>query len=187
MLRVSDVEISIHHPYLFPLGIPYHIHVTTGDVRNASTNARVYVILHGGEDGENNSGKLWLQNEKKDNFERGRTDIFTVETTDMLSPLHHLTIGHDNSGLGAGWYCEKVMSSHHLCFLLLTSDALELRSEVTIYLAFAPTRPPLWFLSSTLLVHYNTEICFRFTFCDSGSQTRRADQTRNRNDLNAKL
>ena len=124
VLRVSDVEIYIHHPYLFPLGIPYHIHVTTGDVRNASTNARVYVILHGGEDGENNSGKLWLQNEKKDNFERGRTDIFTVETTEMLSPLHHLTIGHDNSGLGAGWYCEKVMSSHHLCFLLLTSDAL---------------------------------------------------------------
>ena len=108
MLRVSDVEISLHHPYLFPLGIPYHIHVTTADVRNASTNARVYVILHGGEDGENNSGKLWLQNEKKDNFERGRTDIFTVETTEMLSPLHHLTIGHDNSGLGAGWYCEKV-------------------------------------------------------------------------------
>lgn len=124
VLRVSNVEIYIHHPYLFPLGIPYHIHVTTGDVRNASTNARVYVILHGGEDGENNSGKLWLQNEKKDNFERGRTDIFTVETTEMLSPLHHLTIGHDNSGLGAGWYCEKVMSSHHLCFLLLTSDAL---------------------------------------------------------------
>ena len=108
VLRVSDVEISLHHPYLFPIGIPYHIHVTTGDVRNASTNARVYVILHGGEDGENNSGKLWLQNEKKDNFERGRTDIFTVETTEMLSPLHHLTIGHDNSGLGAGWYCEKV-------------------------------------------------------------------------------
>lgn len=90
-------------------GIPYHIHVTTGDVRNASTNARVYVILHGGEDGENNSGKLWLQNEEKDNFQRGRTDIFTVETAEMLSPLHHLTIGHDNSGLGAGWHCEKVV------------------------------------------------------------------------------
>lgn len=118
MLRVSDVEISLHHPCLIPLGIPYHIHVTTGDVRNASTNARVYVILHGGEDGENNSGKLWLQNEKKDNFGRGRTDIFTVETTDMLSPLHHLTIGHDNSGLGAGWYCEKVncqVITHAFC------------------------------------------------------------------------
>lgn len=98
-----EVFFSLEH-----VGIPYHIHVTTGDVRNASTNARVYVILHGGEDGENNSGKLYLQNEEKDNFERGRTDIFTVETTAMLSPLHHLSIGHDNTGLGSGWYCEKV-------------------------------------------------------------------------------
>ena len=93
--------------FFFSSGIPYHLHITTGDVRNASTNAKVYVILHGGE-GEDNSGKLWLQNEKKDNFQRGRTDIFIVETTKMLSPLHHLTVGHDNSGLGAGWYCEKV-------------------------------------------------------------------------------
>ena len=100
--------------YVDYLGIPYHVHVTTGDVRNASTNARVYVILHGGEDGESNSGKLWLQNEQKDNFERGRTDIFIVETTEMLSPLHHLTIGHDNTGLGSGWYCEKVGISHAL-------------------------------------------------------------------------
>ena len=92
---------------VFFSGIPYHLHITTGDVRNASTNAKVYVILHGGE-GEDNSGRLWLQNDKKDNFQRGRTDIFIVETTKMLSPLHHLTVGHDNSGLGAGWYCEKV-------------------------------------------------------------------------------
>lgn len=89
--------------------------MTTGDVRNASTNARVYVILHGGEDGESNSGKLWLQNEQRDNFQKGRTDIFTVETTEMLSPLHHLTIGHDNSGLGSGWYCEKVGICVQLC------------------------------------------------------------------------
>ena len=102
---------SKRNPYIFLFfsGIPYHLHITTGDVRNASTNAKVYVILHGGE-GEDNSGKLWLQNDKKDNFQRGRTDIFIVETTKMLSPLHHLTIGHDNSGLGAGWYCEKVKS-----------------------------------------------------------------------------
>lgn len=34
----------------------------------------------------------------------------------MLSPLHHLTIGHDNSGLGSGWYCEKVAISHALSY-----------------------------------------------------------------------
>lgn len=93
------------------LGIPYHIHVTTGDVRNSSTGARVYVIMHGGEQGMVNSGKLWLTNGEKANFQRGRTDIFTVETTEMLFPVHHLTVGHDNSGLGAGWFLERVRST----------------------------------------------------------------------------
>ena len=35
-------------------------------------------------------------------------DIFQVETADCLSPLHHIIINHDNTGLGAGWFCEKV-------------------------------------------------------------------------------
>ena len=68
--------------------------MTADDVRNASTSA-VFIVLFGGED-----GKFVLRN-----FERGRTDIFQVETADCLSPLHHITIGHDNPGLGAGWFC----------------------------------------------------------------------------------
>ena len=72
--------------------------MTAGDVRNASTSA-VFIVLFGGEDGEKNSRKFVLRN-----FERGRTDIFQVETTDYLNPLHHITIGH-NTGLGAGWFC----------------------------------------------------------------------------------
>ena len=77
-------------------------------MRNASTSANVFIVLYGGEDGEKNSGKLVLRNENNDNFKRDRTDIFQVETADCLSPLHHVTIGHDNTGLGAGWFCEKV-------------------------------------------------------------------------------
>ena len=68
------------------LGVPYSVHVTTGDVRNASTSANVFVVLYGGEDGQKNSGKLVLRNENNDNFERGRTDIFHVETVDCLTP-----------------------------------------------------------------------------------------------------
>ena len=99
-------------------GVPYQLHVTTGDVRNASTSANVFVVLHGGENGEKNSGKLVLRNNKKDNFKRGRTDIFKVETVECLSPLHHLTIGHDNSGLGAGWFCEKVNCGEQYSLML---------------------------------------------------------------------
>ncbi len=41
-------------------------------------------------------------------FERGLTDIFNVEIAALLSPLSRVTIGHDNDGVSAGWYCEKV-------------------------------------------------------------------------------
>uniref|UniRef100_A0A3Q1F1I1 Lipoxygenase homology PLAT domains 1b n=1 Tax=Acanthochromis polyacanthus TaxID=80966 RepID=A0A3Q1F1I1_9TELE len=42
-------------------------------------------------------------------FERGLTDIFNVEIAALLSPLSRVTIGHDNGGVSAGWYCEKVV------------------------------------------------------------------------------
>lgn len=41
-------------------------------------------------------------------FERGLTDIFNVEIAALLSPLSRITIGHDNEGVSAGWYCDKV-------------------------------------------------------------------------------
>ena len=71
----------------------------------ADTSARVYVILFGGKKGEENSGKIWLDNGK---FDRGRTDIFNVEVAKALSPLSKIEIGHDNSGAGPGWYLDRV-------------------------------------------------------------------------------
>ena len=88
-------------------GIPYKIEVTTGDIRGGGTNAKVYVILHGGKEGAVNSGKLWVQN-GQNNFERGKTDLFEVECGVELSPFHHVSVGHDNSGVAPGWFCEKV-------------------------------------------------------------------------------
>lgn len=41
-------------------------------------------------------------------FERALTDIFNVEIAALLSPLSRVTIGHNNDGVSAGWYCEKV-------------------------------------------------------------------------------
>lgn len=52
--------------------------------------------------------KVFLEGGK---FERSLTDIFNVEIAALLSPLSRVTIGHDNTGLSTGWYCEKV----HYC------------------------------------------------------------------------
>ena len=71
--------------------IPYKLHVTTGDRMGAGTSANVFCDLHG-EKGS--SGKVKLENSKS-NFERGRTDIFTVECADIGKP-QRIDLGHDN-------------------------------------------------------------------------------------------
>ncbi|XP_062503862.1 lipoxygenase homology domain-containing protein 1-like isoform X2 [Corticium candelabrum] len=93
-----------------PPGVPYHVHVTTGDKRNAGTDANVYIVMYGEDDNghEVNSGKIQLDNNKR-NFVRGRTDLFNVESVNNLCPLKKVVVGHDNKGIGAGWYLEKVV------------------------------------------------------------------------------
>jgi hypothetical protein len=39
-------------------------------------------------------------------FQRNKTDVFEVRCQD-LGPLKRLDIGHDNHGLGAGWFLES--------------------------------------------------------------------------------
>ena len=84
------------------LGVPYHITVHTGDKRNAGTDARVYVVMH--RDNASSS-QIFLSDGK---FEAKSVDRFTVDGPDDLSPLTALDIGHDNSGMGPGWYLDKV-------------------------------------------------------------------------------
>ena len=54
----------------------------TGDVRGAGTDANVYVMIFG-ESGD--TGKLQLRqaDNTKDKWERGRTDMFTLEAMDI--------------------------------------------------------------------------------------------------------
>lgn len=88
--------------------MPYKITVKTGDVANAGTSAGVYVVMYGGKGGkggDRNSGKIWLRGGK---FERGRTDIFDIEVAEKLSPLSRIDVGHDNKGLGPGWFLDEV-------------------------------------------------------------------------------
>uniref|UniRef100_A0A3B4DKH5 PLAT domain-containing protein n=1 Tax=Pygocentrus nattereri TaxID=42514 RepID=A0A3B4DKH5_PYGNA len=90
-----------------PTGIVYNIQVVTGNIRGAGTNSKIHMIMHGSK-GLKNSGKIFLEGGK---FERGLTDIFNIEIAALLSPLSRVTIGHDNGGVNAGWYCDKVVVS----------------------------------------------------------------------------
>ncbi|KAG8456825.1 hypothetical protein GDO86_002563 [Hymenochirus boettgeri] len=84
----------------------YTVKIKTGDKKNSGTDANVFLILYGEKD---DTGFMNLKSSKtnKNKFERGQTDVFTVEAVD-IGALTKLKIGHDNKGLSAGWFLDWV-------------------------------------------------------------------------------
>jgi lipoxygenase homology domain-containing protein 1 len=90
-------------------GVPYTINVHTGDVKNASTSANVFIELFGGKTGDKSSGRIKLDGE----FKSGKIDKIKIDSPEMLSPLSEILIGHDNTGAGPGWFLDKIEIECH--------------------------------------------------------------------------
>lgn len=66
-----------------PQDVSYHVAIKTGSVNGASSDSRVFIKLYG-EKGDTNKITLAVSdNDLRNYFEAGRTDIFTVETFDL--------------------------------------------------------------------------------------------------------
>uniref|UniRef100_A0A8C3RE76 Oxygen-regulated protein 1 n=1 Tax=Cyanoderma ruficeps TaxID=181631 RepID=A0A8C3RE76_9PASS len=104
-------EISVELPVLqqgqpiLPVTV-YKVHVTTGDLWNAGTEADVSISVHG-ERGDTGSRQL-LRSQKSKKFLKGQTDIFAVEAV-HLGRLYKIVIGHNGLGSGNGWFLDKVV------------------------------------------------------------------------------
>ncbi|XP_047382696.1 lipoxygenase homology domain-containing protein 1 isoform X3 [Sciurus carolinensis] len=85
----------------------YHISVKTGDVSGASTDSKVYIKLYGDKSDTIKQVFLVSDNNLKDYFERGRVDEFTLETLN-IGTINRLVIGHDSTGMHAGWFLGSV-------------------------------------------------------------------------------
>lgn len=83
----------------------YKVQVFTSADRGAGTDANVNLRIKGASGRD--SGPLKLET-SKNNFERGREDIFFFELPD-LGDLTEIDIGHDNSGVGSQWKLDKVL------------------------------------------------------------------------------
>ncbi|XP_052559122.1 lipoxygenase homology domain-containing protein 1-like isoform X2 [Tympanuchus pallidicinctus] len=107
----ADGEISVELPVLhqgqpvLPVTV-YEVHVTTGDLWNAGTEADVYISIYG-EKGDTGSRQL-VRSQKPKKFLKGQTDIFLVEAV-HLGHLYKIVIGHNGLGSGNGWYLDKVV------------------------------------------------------------------------------
>ena len=59
---------------------------------------------------EDASKQIWLEDCE---FNRGKVDVVKVSVDGWESgPLSKLVVGHDNSGLGAGWFLQEVRLSY---------------------------------------------------------------------------
>jgi hypothetical protein len=93
-------------PTPLPSSNKFKIEVTTGDVTYAGTNADVFITLFGDRA---NSNQIELDTPGYDNFERGRTDTFNIVLPQHLGNLTRIRIRHDDSGLGSGWFLERIV------------------------------------------------------------------------------
>ncbi|XP_043395558.1 oxygen-regulated protein 1 [Chelonia mydas] len=84
----------------------YEVHVTTGELWNAGTEADVYISIHG-EEGDTGSRQL-LRPKKPRKFLKGQTDLFLLEAV-HLGNLYKIVIGHSGIGSGNGWFLEKIV------------------------------------------------------------------------------
>ncbi|XP_067839158.1 lipoxygenase homology domain-containing protein 1-like [Heptranchias perlo] len=83
----------------------YMVHVFTGNVMGAGTDANVFINIYGET---TDTGERRLKNSNQFNkFERGQEDIFLVKAID-LGVLKKLRIRHDNSGGYAAWFLDRV-------------------------------------------------------------------------------
>ncbi|KAK2819320.1 hypothetical protein Q5P01_024881 [Channa striata] len=120
--------------------VSYHIAIKTGNVNGASSDSKVFVKLYG-EKGDADKVILAVSdNDLRNYFETGRTDIFTIETFD-IGQINRLLIGHTNEGLRAGWFLDSVQISvpvHGKQYMFpshrwLCKDEADGKVEVEIY------------------------------------------------------
>ncbi|XP_036085909.1 lipoxygenase homology domain-containing protein 1 isoform X3 [Rousettus aegyptiacus] len=83
----------------------YEVVTATGDVRGAGTDANVFVTLFG-ENGL--SPKLHLTSKSESAFEKANVDVFRVRTNNV-GLIYKIRIEHDNTGLNASWYLDRVI------------------------------------------------------------------------------
>ncbi|KAM3841839.1 oxygen-regulated protein 1 [Vipera latastei] len=84
----------------------YKVHVVTGDLWNAGTEADVYIAIYG-EKGDTGCRQLH-RSMKSQKHIKEQTDTFSLEAV-HLGHLCKIVIGHNGLGSGNGWFLEKIV------------------------------------------------------------------------------
>ncbi|XP_012870303.1 PREDICTED: lipoxygenase homology domain-containing protein 1 isoform X2 [Dipodomys ordii] len=99
----EDDEDELEHEYY--KAKVYEVVTATGDVRGAGTDANVFITIFG-ENGL--SPKLHLTSKSESAFEKANVDVFRIRTNNV-GLIYKIRIEHDNTGLNASWYLDRVI------------------------------------------------------------------------------
>ncbi|XP_063155355.1 oxygen-regulated protein 1 [Candoia aspera] len=86
--------------------VMYKVHVLTGDLWNAGTEADVYIATYG-EKGDTGCRQL-RRSAKPQKHMKGQADTFSLEAV-HLGHLYKIVVGHNGLGSGNGWFLEKIV------------------------------------------------------------------------------
>ncbi|XP_025021880.1 lipoxygenase homology domain-containing protein 1 [Python bivittatus] len=102
----GKVEIEVYPSEIMEIEklINYEVCIVTGDVRNAGTNANVFIQFYG----ELGKTEVLILKNRSNNYERGATEKFKIEAVEV-GRIYKIRIGHDGTGLGDGWFLEKII------------------------------------------------------------------------------
>ncbi|MBQ7081311.1 MAG: hypothetical protein IJM92_16960 [Fibrobacter sp.] len=119
----------------------YTIRIVTGSVKNAGTDANVYLKA----EGTNASIKWNNLNDPNDSndFEKGDVNVINVASSVDLGDIKKITIGHDNKGAGAGWYLNNVQITNTTTgqkwFFTVNRWIAKDEADRKLYVTMAPT------------------------------------------------
>jgi lipoxygenase homology domain-containing protein 1 len=83
--------------------VEYIVRVRTGDLKNAGTDANVFIVLIGTA----TRSKVRLGRGNSAEFERGNFDSFRIQAADV-GEIKGVRISHDNAGNKPGWFLESL-------------------------------------------------------------------------------
>ncbi|XP_070556277.1 uncharacterized protein [Ptychodera flava] len=87
--------------------LKYYVQVYTDEDEKASTDAKIYMEIHG-ERGDTGRRVLYKSKNNEEKFQKGQLDIFEIEAV-HLGQLKKVIIGHDKNIAGQGWQLDKVV------------------------------------------------------------------------------
>jgi lipoxygenase homology domain-containing protein 1 len=88
----------------------YIITIKTSDIKEAGTDANVYIVLSSLEADRNKAIRhvQLLDEPNRNDFESGKLDTFFVSSTYDIGDVNRILLFHDNSGKNPGWHIERV-------------------------------------------------------------------------------